>query len=554
MKKLKEITLAFFIVGILLSIVVPFLFDLNWHKAIAAESVTKHNHQASIAITNPQTQNQLVFSHFFIINGTVSSNTDAGSATVKKVEAYVSKIPFNATGKYRLAAPITPGNWSRWSFPIVLNKTGSYLVRARVTDNTGDQNWADVTIHLPAQIYNKRIAFVEPVFTYAAYRNGSFYNFYKKYSLSDVSNKIITTDLNLLKNRPIPHGPFQSIQYYAHSSKAPNIPYIDYFNILLQHVKNNSPFVTRMTDIDVHQGKIFQTNGSNAYDVLFLFHNEYATQSEYNNLKQFVSNGGIIVFTEGNTLFAEVSYNKANDSITLLNGHYWNLNGKGATPSIGERWLNENKEWTGSNFFDVPSSIKVYFKNNPFNYTHSEEQYVTNPKAKILINYQASYSSRKYPNPTIATYYINYKKGKVIDLGIWGHTLTDNKSFLNYFDNVIMPLALGPPVSVAQYLQKVSSNADNIRYNKATPYLHPVITLPPMVVAATGPSGAVVSYPVPSAMNNNNTSSQSSLVCSPPSGSVFPIGNTIVRCTATNSNNNNSTATFTVQVIEMTSH
>ena len=154
----------------------------------------------------------------------------------------------------------------------------------------------------------------------------------------------------------------------------------------MQHVKRNSPFVTNLTDVDVHEGKIFQPNGKNAYDVLFLFHNEYAIASEYNNLRQFVSNGGTIVFTETNTFFAEVSYNKSNDSITLIKGHYWKFDGKSATRSVSERWLNESKEWMGSNFFDVPSTTKVYFANNPFNYTHSEEQYVTNPRAKILIN------------------------------------------------------------------------------------------------------------------------------------------------------------------------
>ena len=105
------------------------------------------------------------------------------------------------------------------------------------------------------------------------YRNGSFYNFYQKYSLTDTSNETITTDLNLLRNRPIPHGPFP---YYAHPERL-DIPYIDYFKILLQHVKDKDPYVTNLTDVDVHQGKIFQTDGRNAYDVLFLFHNEYET-------------------------------------------------------------------------------------------------------------------------------------------------------------------------------------------------------------------------------------------------------------------------------------
>ena len=197
--------------------------------------------------------------------------------------------------------------------------------------------------------------------------------------------------------------------------------------------------------MDVHQGKIFQADGRNAYDVLFLFHNEYATQSEYNNLRQFVSNGGIIVFTEANTLFAEVSYNKTNDSITLVKGHYWVFDGKGATPSVSERWLNENKEWMGSNFFDVPSYEKVHFANNPFNYTHTEEQYVTNPEAKILIDYHAyDIPGKSYQYATVAAYQLNYGKGKIINLGIWGHIVEDNKTFLNYFDNVIIPLALGP--------------------------------------------------------------------------------------------------------------
>ena len=316
--------------------------------------------------------------------------------------------------------------------------------KSTITDNLGNlnQNWADIAFASSGYKYNKKIAFVEPTFTYAAYQSGSFYDFYNKYQsvLDTGNNRAVTTDLDLLKNRPIPHGPFP---YFEHPQYL-DIPYIDYFKILQDHVKRVDPFVTNLTDVDVHEGKIFQANDSNAYDVLFLFHNEYVTASEYNNLRQFVSNGGIIVFTDANELFAEVSYNKTNDSITLVKGHYWKfVDDIGASPSVSERWLNESKEWHGSNFFDVPSNYTVHFRNNPFNYTHSEEQYVTNPRAKILINYDTSYSSDKYPNATIATYYMDYKKGRIINLGIWGHTLVYNKAFLNYFDNTIIPLALG---------------------------------------------------------------------------------------------------------------
>jgi hypothetical protein len=368
----------------------------------------------SITITNPP-DNQTILKNFIIINSTAS-----GSVGIKKSST--------ADRYHGLAIPITHKNSSRWSFPVLLPQ---------------------VTIN---HIYSKRIAFVEPTFTYAAYRNGSFYDFYIKYNR--ITNQpplpklpaipAIKTDLNLLQNRPIPHGPFP---YYAYPTQPPDIPYINYFKILLQQVKSKDPFVTNITDVDVHEGKIFLTNGSNAYDVLFLFHNEYVTGSEYNNLKQFVSDGGTIVFTEANTLYAEVSYNKANDSITFVKGHQWRFDGKSASRSIGERWLDENKNWTGSNFLDITSNIHtIHLNNNPFNYTHGEEQYVTNPNAKILLDYHVSFLTHKYVpvNATVATYRMDYGKGKIINLGIWGHELTKNTAFLNYFGNVIIPIALGP--------------------------------------------------------------------------------------------------------------
>jgi hypothetical protein len=291
---------------------------------------------------------------------------------------------------------------------------------------------------------NKKIAFVEPTFTYAAYQNGSFYNFYGKYSSKRYfhENTVIPTDISLLKDRPIPHGPFP----YFENPSSVDIPYKYYFDILYQHVNKTNANIKNITDVDVDKGKIFQADGKNAYDILFLFHNEYATQNEYNNLKKFVNNGGTIVFTEANVLTTEVSYNKTKDTITLVKGHDWSFDGNVAKAGPAERWLDENKGWMGSNFLDIDSNIKVLFKNNPFNYTHSEEQYVTNPNAVILINYQAYNLTEEYPGATVATYMMSSGKGKIINLGIWGHTLTDNSNFINYFDNIILPLALDLPV------------------------------------------------------------------------------------------------------------
>lgn len=100
-----------------------------------------------------------------------------------------------------------------------------------------------------------------------------------------------------------------------------------------------------ITDIDVHFGRIFDSeNYSNAYDILFLFHNEYLTQQEYDHLRLFVANGGTIVFTEANAPYAEINYNADNNSITLVRGHKWEFDGKVARKSVAERWPKETRK------------------------------------------------------------------------------------------------------------------------------------------------------------------------------------------------------------------
>ena len=67
-------------------------------------------------------------------------------------------------------------------------------------------------------------------------------------------------------------------------------------------------------------------------------HQEYVTQKEYNHLKQFVTNGGILILPYSNIFYAEVKYNYKNDTINLVKGHYWAFNGKSAWRSINEKW------------------------------------------------------------------------------------------------------------------------------------------------------------------------------------------------------------------------
>jgi hypothetical protein len=66
------------------------------------------------------------------------------------------------------------------------------------------------------------------------------------------------------------------------------------------------------------------------------------------------------------------------------------------------------------------------------------------------------------------------------------------------------------------------------------------------VIAQCGSNGSVINYTVPT--TNDSCSGAATVVCSPPSGSVFPVGTTTVTCTATDSANNSTSCSFTVVV------
>lgn len=338
-------------------------------------------------------------------------------------------------------------------FNLDINETYATALLDGVTNK--DTNRLNVTsvVTTDDNETNKRVALIENKFTHAAYQNGSFYNFYAKYSPQLYGNSssymddnwrnfVITTDLYLLNDRPVPDGPFPYYRYPEYLT----VPYKFLYDFVFHNVKKYTPDVTNLTDIDVHEGKIFLPGGENAYDALFLFHNEYVTQSEYDNLKRFVTNGGTLVFTQANALFAEVKYNKTTNSISLVKGHSWEFDGNSARGSLSERWVDESKDWIGSNFLDIPSSYHVYFRNNPFDLIHTEEQYVSNPDANILIDYGAFNLTRQYHDAVVAAYEMDYKEGKIIHLGIWAHTVYQNPLFREYFDSVIIPLALNTTV------------------------------------------------------------------------------------------------------------
>jgi Bacterial Ig domain len=362
---------------------------------------------------------------------------------VKQVEIFEHTFPFDNKFPYKPAEQVQNGSWLSWKYAFNLTKAGVHRISVRATDNVGNENWAEVLFNVSpfldnstSRQFGKRIALVGAVFTDGAYNKGGFYEFYPKYGGAPEGEDIYT-NLDLLTSN-IPNTP-------------PFDPVTSNATKMLRHLLQN---VTKgplpiLSDEDLHEGHIFTKNGSNAYDVLFMLHEEYVTKQEYMNLKRFVYNGGVIVFVDSNVLYAQVLYNPDMHSVTLLRGHDWIFNGKFAEKNVRERWFNENKDWMGSNFLWGSIDADTVFANNPFNYTHFEENYVANPDNHIIYDYQATVSPELMDanslksQPQIASYSLEYGKGKVIMLGLFGQHLLENPSFNEFLEEIIFPQAAG---------------------------------------------------------------------------------------------------------------
>ena len=290
-----------------------------------------------------------------------------------------------------------------------------------------------------------KLVFLNPTFTYAAYQNNSFHTFYTKYlPITGRSSNIISnaSDLNLISDKKIPHAPFYL--YNQAADEPPGIPDKHFMDGIIATVINFAPKsnITYINDQDVESGKLFYPNGTNAYDVIFLLQEEYATQTGYNSLKRFVSQGGTIVFTESGVLRAQVKYDHQHDSITLVKGHLFEFDGKVAKRSEeDERWKNETSQWLGSNI--LPELKASYFKEMPFNYTRNEEQYINNPNAVILYNYNLTGPVDQGLNYTVASYEMNYGKGKILMTSLLANKLDNDRDFFKFFKTIILPRAIG---------------------------------------------------------------------------------------------------------------
>ena len=273
------------------------------------------------------------------------------------------------------------------------------------------------------------IALIAPTFTAAAYDDNSFYTFYKLYNKTPVGANI-TSNLGLLSrnitNRDILRASVVMLEL------------VDNLKLI-----NPNSHITILTDADVDNGSLFNNSNynNNIYDVAVLGHQEYVTQQEYDNLKKFVTNGGTMTLLDGNVFFAEVKFNAHTKTESLVKGHWWAFNGRSAWRSIGERWAQETSQWVGSNYLCY--RCVSAFGNDPFEYTPHEEQYISNHNDSILLDYDAVIGKNKIDNkqPMIATYELNYQKGKVVALGIFSDDVIDNATFNKFFDRLLTKYA-----------------------------------------------------------------------------------------------------------------
>jgi hypothetical protein len=362
---------------------------------------------------------------------------------LRHVEALSHTYPFNDEYNFERAAPMKQGDWSSWSITLPIYDTRTRVL-VKATDNAGNENWDEIIIDFEEQKSKLEartsgaIAFVDPAFTSAAYNLDGFYEFYDKHDSAE-DDEEITSDFNLL------------------TADIPADPEREYFMPILKRVEDfvrQEVPVSIISDIDVHNGFIFRSDGTNAYRALFLLHNEYVTQQEYDNLRKYVFNGGTIVLIDGNIFYGEVTFDEKLCTATLVKGHDWEFDGTVAKKSVSERYFDENREWVGTNYMINSLWDPVSFSNNPFNYTHFEENYISNPNATILHDFGLTigddYESEPWhKNQKVAIHELKYGAGKVLGLGIYGQIMSKNSAFLDYFERVVLMHAIANRYIVA---------------------------------------------------------------------------------------------------------
>ena len=158
----------------------------------------------------------------------------------------------------------------------------------------GKKIWQNVEYKLKKEnqlLYNeisnndeKNIVVVYPIFTAAAYSEPGFYTYYR----GECDDECLTITIN--ENYPL---------LYQASGDA-----IQILSLL------NYPIIT---DIDIDQDPSLLSK----FDKVILLHNEYVTKTEFDAITSHPN----VIYLYPNALYAEVSFDNENYTITLVRGH-----------------------------------------------------------------------------------------------------------------------------------------------------------------------------------------------------------------------------------------
>jgi hypothetical protein len=308
-----------------------------------------------------------------------------------------------------------------------------------------------------------RLVVVRPVFTAAAYSEYpvySFYAFFKKFS--NVSeNSIVRTDLHLLNTsvREDDWGKSHNLRTFLSWQKA--------------GLLKDPPIIT---DIDVNDGKLFDTDGNRRYDVAILGFTEYVSQQEYSNYKHFVETGGRLILLDACNFLAEVKYNHSTNTVSLVKGKGWEFNGTAARKGVYHRWHRENTNWVGSNFglfhldgYEIYGAIpttthplgrflRTTIGSRVFtSYRPHEENIVTNSSVKVIASWDII-SKLKIPGMTVAMYEHYYQKGSVIHTGISGSDIIATEPHMQLFLHQAIQQPPNPDYALFSLRLELSNN------------------------------------------------------------------------------------------------
>ncbi len=269
------------------------------------------------------------------------------------------------------------------------------------------------------------IAFVKPIFTATAYQQNGFYKFFRNFA-SVPASTFVTHDLHFLDVPLVDEWGWSSgFNYFIHSPK------LKEWGIVLG---SNAAIIS---DLDVHEGILFKSDGEKRYKTIVVGFSEYVTARQYSEYRRFVEKGGKLVLLDANFFLVEVDFSKETRTLKLVKGHGWSFNGKVAKKDEFRRWAKENVQWLGSNYLPlgrlevkfkgamadtkhpISVALRTKFGANVFkDYVRHEENVLLNSKGKIIVYWSADLQEGK-----IAAYELRHGKGIVFHTGIFGDNI-----------------------------------------------------------------------------------------------------------------------------------